>query len=180
MAAIQNASMRRSTVSMSGRSSTPTEAAIKEAVTAQGDSLLISSVVSRDDVLASVGILVGGHDADKFHHASIFVSEDVAVEHERAGEVQEFMPDSHSAGECSYNALGICCDLSSRYRDHILPDIVVAWGVGGVLTVRLRSGNPDHLKRVDVNVEGMVQVCVVLKHPVLQPIQRHALVNDGA
>src|SRR5712671_643740 len=121
------------------------------------------------------------HDAHELHHASIFVGEDVAVENVSAKEVQIGLPDSHSA-RCDIGNLAgrICADHPGRNRDHVLPGEVVPRYILRVLFPPSRGVDPDYLKWVNVDMERVGRTSPILKHPILQRVQRHALVNDLA
>ena len=62
-----------------------------------GDSLRTDSVMYRNAGLTTRWIVRGRHDANEFHHPSIFVGKDVAVKNERADKVHVGLPDSDPA-----------------------------------------------------------------------------------
>jgi len=155
-------------------------------------------VVFRNIALTGFWIECGRHDAHELHHPAIFVGQDVAVEDIGASEVQIFLPDGNLALP---DLFAICGDLPCRHCDHILPDVVAnrlagrasqraGRRIGSVLDVsrahrliwinQYRYFDLDHLKRIDVDVERVGRVSPILENPILQPVERHALVNDLA
>ena len=91
------------------------------------------------------------------------MSQNVAVEDEGSGKVQERMTDDDSARRNH-----VALDRSSGDCNHVLPDEVVLGLVDLSWSVIVRLFNPDYLKRVDVNVEWMSHLGgPVFKYPVL-------------
>src|SRR5688572_3121923 len=131
--------------------------------------------------LTAVWVLVGGHDANELHHASIFVREDVTVKDECSGEVHEGMTNSNPPW-C--NRLSVCRHDRRRDGDYILPDEVISRLVcvvgGETLWVRRCNWRVDldYLKRIDMDMKRMRgALCVIFQNPVLQSVFGHALID---
>src|SRR5215211_4411250 len=123
--------------------------------------------------LTAIRVVVGSHYANKLHHASIFVREDVAVEYKRPRLVEEFVPDSNPTW-C--NRLSVLDKHGRWYRNYVLPNkalgrcIRVIGRVFGRIVILNWSINLNHLKWIDMNVERMGNYRVVFEDPILQPL----------
>src|SRR5689334_12206745 len=96
-----------------------------------------ASVMRGNMILATFRIVCCRHNANELHHASIFMSKNVAMEYEGSGKIQERMTDDDPARR-NHTVL----DSRSRDCNHILPDVVVLWLVDLSWSVVVRLFNP--------------------------------------
>src|SRR4029077_7267453 len=135
------------------------------------------------------------HDLNQLHHAAVLMRQDVAVQYELAGEINEAAAHPEIAGDGDRIPVLVFVDPGRRNRKGVPPDKIFLRGIArlpclGLVGIRvtrirrvfgcraLRLEDLNDLKWIHVDMEGVFPVGIQIRYfPLFSGVQEHYLVK---